>query len=516
VTATAAVAATASPVIVTVKNVTFGMNYELPMVDQFLPTKKRRRRRLQTEASSVPSLEEDGPTVTFSETEEEKKEEESGDAPATTITSSSAAAAAATPSQPEEATSRDPAPHYQEILSPAAKGLLQQQHGDSPGKVTAASNGRKGSSLRVSRRDKQKKSTPMARSRVRYDMHLVPVVQRNPQFLQSFEAWWISSPACSSSSNQSSNDPTPHPPRGGSPSSCMTCTPCSPFLTAPGEEGPSSVVWIPKDRSEWEDSISEMTALCSQAAIRRHDFRKPFVPPLSRDYIRDRVDIDDPLVGYQIRHRRGWLQGFVLFTNFTTWTHGFHWDSRHALSNISGATGTPNTDSDGSLAAELEAQPRSGDPRGGGIVFPALAEIALLGGLGCGEYLLRMALQSIRENEQYKYVVLQATDQSKSFYERFGFVRVGAICQYGDPTMLAEGQEMTLMGYRHWTHAIEKEPPETRRTQLHDVPKAASAVRRSRTRGNSSGRHCYGSRGSTSNDLFRLYAGRASFRQTCS
>lgn len=47
-------------------------------------------------------------------------------------------------------------------------------------------------------------------------------------------------------------------------------------------------------------------------------------------------------------------------------------------------------DSIGELADSLESQPRSGDPHGEGIVFSSIAEIALVGALGGGEYLMQM------------------------------------------------------------------------------------------------------------------------------
>ena len=37
-----------------------------------------------------------------------------------------------------------------------------------------------------------------------------------------------------------------------------------------------------------------------------------------------------------------------------------------------------------SLSKQLEACERTGDPEKEGVVFPRLAEIGLLGGLGCG------------------------------------------------------------------------------------------------------------------------------------
>lgn len=201
---------------------------------------------------------------------------------------------------------------------------------------------------------------------------------------------------------------------------------------------PNSVVWKPTKRKDWEDSVSELTAVCTSAALRKHTGSPAkFVPPLSREYIRDRIDIDDPLRGYQIRHASGgWLQGFVLWTNFTTWTHYFTWDSLHPKCGL--ASSPHIKDVDGILSRELQALPRTGDPSDSGIVFENIAEIALLGGLGCGELLLRMALEEILKCPQYKYVILQATKDSRAFYERFGFQRVGAICRYANEKAAAE------------------------------------------------------------------------------
>merc|ERR1712226_296836 len=73
-----------------------------------------------------------------------------------------------------------------------------------------------------------------------------------------------------------------------------------------------------------------------------------------------------------------------------------------------------------------------------------------------------MALDKIRSCEQYQYVVLQATDSSRTFYEKFGFIRVGAISRYGPR---AKGRRPSnyspslseIVGYRHWTYAHESE-----------------------------------------------------------
>jgi len=217
-----------------------------------------------------------------------------------------------------------------------------------------------------------------------------------------------------------------------------------------------SVIWIPKNREDWIKSIDEMTNLCREAALRSSVLldTKRFDDPLSKAYIKDRIDIDDPLRGFQICHKfGGWMQGFVLTTTFTTWTLYFKWDSKHPQSGMVGNTkarpnapGRAGWDSNGVMARELEKQHRSGDPHGGGVVWHNVAELSLIGGLGCGEYLLRMALDDISRRGVYDYVVLQATPSSVSFYEKFGFIRVGAIAKYSNSR---------IVGYRHWAYANE-------------------------------------------------------------
>lgn len=300
---------------------------------------------------------------------------------------------------------------------------------------------------------KVRRDSGVARCRVRYDMQLVPSVKRNKQFLLRFPIWW---------QDRSEND---RHARRLALAPLISSDDGLQVSMSPFQED-ISVVWIPSTRLEWEDSVQEMTAVCTSAAIRRYSSNpwtvhsKPFQPPLSREYIKDRIDIDDPLEGFQIRCRNGgWLQGFILYTNFTTWTHGFKWDSKHPMSGIirpSDDHQLLKVDYDGSLADELDGLPRSGDPQGTGIVFPDIAEIGLVGGLSCGEYLLRMALDSIQAKSRYRYVVLQATEQSRMFYEEFGFIRVGSICRYGKGLLPPE-EDTPFTGYRHWTHANESE-----------------------------------------------------------
>ena len=157
-------------------------------------------------------------------------------------------------------------------------------------------------------------------------------------------------------------------------------------------------------------------------------------PPVSREFIEQRADIDEPQQGYMVRRAdTGWLQGFCWATTFTHWVHFFRWDSlatQSGLRNPRAGEGHP-IDADGRLAEALEAQPRSGDPQVSGVAFPTIAEVALVGALGCGSLLLRLLLETLEApGSPYQFCVLQATHNSVGFYERHGFVRIGAVARY--------------------------------------------------------------------------------------
>jgi len=98
------------------------------------------------------------------------------------------------------------------------------------------------------------------------------------------------------------------------------------------------------------------------------------------------------------------------------------------------ASGQRRFDYDGKLAEDMQATVRSGDPWNEGIVWPRIAEISLLGGLGCGKTLINLAIEKLENMaptgaHNYDFVCLQATENSVPFYEAMGFVRVGAILE---------------------------------------------------------------------------------------
>lgn len=65
-----------------------------------------------------------------------------------------------------------------------------------------------------------------------------------------------------------------------------------------------------------------------------------------------------------------------------------------------------------------------------GIIFPNVAELSLLGGLGCGTRLVNLLIEQLEAGGKHDFLIVQATDNSVAFYETFGFVRVGAVALY--------------------------------------------------------------------------------------
>ena len=140
-------------------------------------------------------------------------------------------------------------------------------------------------------------------------------------------------------------------------------------------------------------------------------------------------------------------------TTFTTWQRWFRWDSIAAQAKVvcesDSDDDTPEsetadikvakhrwhkqrvTDRSGNLARELSGQVHRGDPEGEGVIWPHLAEISLLGGLGCGAALLRTILAELEQTTNpYTHVVLQAAENAVVFYEKMGFIRIGAVAKY--------------------------------------------------------------------------------------
>jgi hypothetical protein len=201
-------------------------------------------------------------------------------------------------------------------------------------------------------------------------------------------------------------------------------------------------------REHFQECMGEMLLLCKEAMRRRRQIahhkhlHHACSKPLSLDYLADRFDIDDPCFGYMIRSTeeksKGMLQGFITATTFTNWQTSFRWDSLHPAAyecdsdELIESIAERKRDEDGSLTKQLQSTVHAGNIHQEGIVWPRICEISLLGGLGCGKVLIDLIIEELEHlkatnRANYDYVVLQATDNSISFYETMGFVRIGAI-----------------------------------------------------------------------------------------
>ena len=58
---------------------------------------------------------------------------------------------------------------------------------------------------------------------------------------------------------------------------------------------------------------------------------------------------------------------------------------------------------------------------------------SVMGALGCGELLMQLVLEEMEAAHAFDYAVVQATESSAGFYDKMGFVRVGAIAKYIKP-----------------------------------------------------------------------------------
>ena len=190
----------------------------------------------------------------------------------------------------------------------------------------------------------------------------------------------------------------------------------------------------------------------------------------------------------------GPLMGFATVTTFSTWQRSFRFDSASSAAGVTahGRACRPAGRVDGGpLAAALMGLPRLEDERRERIVWPLVAELSLVGALGCGAAVVGRAVSDLRRSGRHpgdpraakmvhpnpgdpvasggsaspvagaeggrwgKYVaiVLQATTLAVPFYERLGFVRVGAVSRYHDRS------DMPEVPHRHWTNRVEADDP---------------------------------------------------------
>ena len=205
--------------------------------------------------------------------------------------------------------------------------------------------------------------------------------------------------------------------------------------------------------------ISTQVAVCFEAAKRLlKPWEQLLEPPLSADYGAERIVLaPSPPEGYVARERgeRRRMQGFVLICDFCTFSKSLRWTATHpaalagtfdvlphervarrraagpprnaaAAEGADGAAGCHRSameartlrkvDDSGAVARALEAtgpcdtrEPRDKEYGDAISVWPKLAEVAVLGALGCGRRLLDKALADCAANDRHAHAVLHAT-----------------------------------------------------------------------------------------------------------
>ncbi len=214
------------------------------------------------------------------------------------------------------------------------------------------------------------------------------------------------------------------------------------------------------DRNEWKELLPKLCMVCNEAArrmtLRINQSARLYEKPLSEVYIEERIIYDQPIHGFivETKEQSKRLQGFIMTSNFVTWRKTLRWTTDYPAALITPTDHRVHaTDRDFQLANELENQNRSGDPSCG-YTIERVCEISLLGGIGCGGILLNRAIEELKKSGQYDYIVLQATKVAIAFYEKHGFVRVGAVTRFSDNEALPE------VAYRHWSEIVDGEAVE--------------------------------------------------------
>ena len=214
-------------------------------------------------------------------------------------------------------------------------------------------------------------------------------------------------------------------------------------------------------REEWLELCPKLATVCNEAArrstLRRNNNAKRYEKPLSEVYMRERIEYDDPLEGFVVRTKAEphHVQGFIIATRFTTWRKTFRWATDNPAALITPTDHRMHlTDRDCELTKELQQAVREGPDSAQGYKYPRICEISQLGGLGCGGPLLSRSLSELRQSQKYDYVVLQSTKIAIPFYEKHGFMRVGAVTRFNDVEGLPE------VAYRHWSEIVNGEAVE--------------------------------------------------------
>jgi len=141
------------------------------------------------------------------------------------------------------------------------------------------------------------------------------------------------------------------------------------------------------------------------------------------------------------------IQGFIVASTFSVPAQTFRWNSHAPWSGITAQERVQNlqhVDASGSLGASMQRSTcRPVRCRNGngcsvkGQCWDEIAEIVLMGALHCGYQLMIKMLRHLF-GQGFRFAVVNAIESAVSFYEKFGFVRVGAVLHCFDDDSMPE------------------------------------------------------------------------------
>ena len=124
-------------------------------------------------------------------------------------------------------------------------------------------------------------------------------------------------------------------------------------------KGSNSIVTQITSRQQFKKLVPEIVSLCTEAARRKELRKNPgatmFDKPLSESYIKERIKWDDNIRGFTVRTNdsKRMLQGFIMYSKFSTWQWSFRWDSTSPQSGIRACDRMLHKIDDGSLTFRL-------------------------------------------------------------------------------------------------------------------------------------------------------------------
>ncbi len=189
---------------------------------------------------------------------------------------------------------------------------------------------------------------------------------------------------------------------------------------APGRKISIVKFTLPYDRDLLLEIYTHLENLMDRAAQRaasRCSQSNDFDFRFRRDYIKDRIEFDEPGGGFLVlEHTRfaTFPTGLLMYNEFATWAQGFEFVAQKG--------------DDFRLTDRLAGLNRK--KLNNHIAFPQLCELSILLGMGTGRGLMKLFVEQLADERKYPFVITETLASSRSFYEQHGFKKIGARAEF--------------------------------------------------------------------------------------